>query len=129
MIQNNRERICSCITILYSIAINTCSFAFVLITSVLKKPEVVNELRGLSKNFVLIPAKKARNNIFFVWKGYYYRRLLNELGFTCTSISGNPTYTRSSLTKNEIPQNPLSLLNNFNIPKNQGRYILDSKIT
>jgi hypothetical protein len=34
--------------------------------SVFKKPEVVNELRRLHDNFVLIPAVKASNNIVFV---------------------------------------------------------------
>ena len=34
--------------------------------SVFKKPEVVNELHRLQENFVLAPADKASNNIFFV---------------------------------------------------------------
>ena len=48
--------------------------------------------------------------------------LLNELGFTSTS--GNPTYTPSNLTKDEILQNHLSVLNTFNIPKNQDQFEL-----
>jgi hypothetical protein len=68
--------------------------------SVFKNTEVVNELRRLHDNFVLNPADKASNNIFFVCKNNYYECLLNELGFTSTS--GNPTYTRANLTKNEI---------------------------
>jgi hypothetical protein len=73
--------------------------------SVFKKPEVVNELRRLHDNFVLVPANKASNNIVFIWKNYYYGCLLNELEFTFTC--GNPTYTRTNLTKDEILQNYL----------------------
>jgi hypothetical protein len=90
--------------------------------SVFKKPEVVNELRRLHDNFVLVPADKASNNIVFVCKNYYYECLLNELGFTTTS--GNTTYTRTNLTRDEILQNHLSVLNTFNIPKNQDQFDL-----
>ena len=90
--------------------------------SVFKKLEVVNELHRLHENFVLVPADKASNNIVFVCKSYYYNCLLNELGFTSTS--GNPTYTPSNFTKDEILQNHLSDLNTFNIPKNQDQFEL-----
>jgi hypothetical protein len=40
--------------------------------SVLKKPEVVNKLRRLHDNFVLVPADKASDNIVLVCKNYYY---------------------------------------------------------
>ena len=76
-------------------------------------------------NFVLVPADKASNNSVFVCKSHYYTCLLNELGFT--SSSGNPTYTPSNLTKDEILQNHLSVLNTFNIPKNQVEYFQYSK--
>ena len=90
--------------------------------SVFKKPEVVNELQRLHDNFVLVPADKASNNIVFVCKNYYYECLLNELGYTSTS--GNPTYTRTNLTRDEILQNHLSVLNTFDIPKNQDQFDL-----
>jgi hypothetical protein len=73
--------------------------------SVFKKTEVVNELRRLHNNFVLVPADKASNNIIFACKNYYYECLLNEMGFTSTS--GNPTCTQTNLTRNEILQNHL----------------------
>jgi hypothetical protein len=79
--------------------------------SVFKNTEVVNELRRLHDNIVLVPADKASNNIVFVCKKYYYECLLNELGFTSTS--GNATYTRTNLTKDEILQNHLSFLKYF----------------
>ena len=40
-----------------------------------------------------------------------------------TSTSGNPTYTQTSLTKDGILQNHLSVLNTFDIPKNQDQCI------
>jgi hypothetical protein len=45
--------------------------------------------------------------------GCYYKCLFNELGFTSTS--GNSTYTRINLTKDEILQNHISVLYTFNI--------------
>jgi hypothetical protein len=90
--------------------------------SVFKNTEVVNELCRLHDNFVLVPADKASNNIVFVCEKYYYECLLNELGFTSTS--GNPTYTRTNLTKDEILHNHLSVLNTFDIPKNQDQFDL-----
>jgi hypothetical protein len=47
---------------------------------------------------------------------------MSELGFTSTY--GNPTYTQTNLTKDEILQNHLSVLNTFNIPKNQDQFEL-----
>ena len=86
------------------------------------RPEVVNELHRLHENFVRVPADKASNNIVFGCKSYYHNCLLNELGFTSTS--GNPTYTLSNFTKDEILQNHLSDLNTFNIRKNQDQFEL-----
>jgi hypothetical protein len=90
--------------------------------SVFTKPELVNELRRLHDNVVLVSADKASNNIVFVCKNYYYECLLNERGFTSTS--GNPTYTRTTLTGDEILQNRLSVFNTFNVPKNQDPFAL-----
>jgi hypothetical protein len=90
--------------------------------SVFKITEVVNELRRPHYNFVLVPADKASNNIVFVCKKYYYELLLNEVGYTFTF--GNPTYTRANFTKDEILQNYLSVLNAFDIPKNQDQFNL-----
>jgi hypothetical protein len=46
--------------------------------------------------------------------------LLNEPGFS--SISGNPTYTRNNLTKDEILQTYLCSLNAFNICRNHDQF-------
>ena len=83
---------------------------------------MVNELRRLHDNFVLVPADKASNNIVVVCKKYYYECLLNELGFIPSS--GNLTYTRTNLTKDEILQNHLSVLHAFDIPNKQDQFDL-----
>jgi hypothetical protein len=100
--------------------------------SVFKKPDVVNKLRRLHNsfvitlynNFVLVPADNASNSIVFVCKNYYmyYECFLNELGLT--SPSGNPKYTRNNLTRDDILQNHLYVLNTFDIPKNQDQFNL-----
>jgi hypothetical protein len=81
------------------------------------KTEVVNELRRLHGIFVLAQADKASNNIAIFCKMYYYDFLLNNLRLTSTC--GNATYTRTNLTKDEILQNHLPVLNTFNIRKSQ----------
>jgi hypothetical protein len=48
--------------------------------------------------------------------------ILNELGLISTS--GNPTYTQNNRTRDEILLNHLSVLNTFNIPKNQDQFEL-----
>jgi hypothetical protein len=90
--------------------------------TIFKKSEVVNELRRLHGNFMLVPADEASNNLAFVCKNYYYECLLNELGFTSTSVT--PTYTRINLTRDEILQNHLSVLDTFKIPKNHYQFEL-----
>jgi hypothetical protein len=90
--------------------------------SVFTRPEVVNQLRRLYDNFVLVPADNASNNFVFVCKNYYYECLLNELRFTFTS--GNPSYTWTNLRRDEILQNHLSVLHTFNIATNQDQFDL-----
>jgi hypothetical protein len=63
--------------------------------SVFKKPEVLNELRRLHDSFVLVPTDKANNNILFVVK-------ITLMNAFFTSTFGNPIYTRTNLTKDEI---------------------------
>ena len=82
--------------------------------SVFSDPEVMSELNRLHDHYVLVPADKASNNIVFICKAHYYNCLLEELGFNTNS--GNPTYTRSSFSKDEILENHMSVLRSFNIP-------------
>jgi hypothetical protein len=77
---------------------------------------VINELERLHGEFVLVPADKACNNIVFVCKANYYNCILNELGINSTF--GNPTYTPTALSKDEIHQNHRSVLDTFNMPIN-----------
>jgi hypothetical protein len=89
--------------------------------SVFTNAEVVNELRRLHDNFVLVPADKASNNNVFVCKNYYYECLLNELGFTSVLL-GIPLIPRAILQGVKFFQNHLSVLNTFNIPKNHHQF-------
>jgi hypothetical protein len=82
-----------------------------------KKPEVINQMRRLHDNFVLVPADKASNNIVFVCKNYYYECLLHELGLTSTS--GNPSYTRT----NTIPIYDPDMSQTLQQPCRRSRYV------
>ena len=53
--------------------------------------------------YVVVQADKASNNIVFVCKTHYINCLIKELGIN--SATGNPTYTRTDLTKDEILSN------------------------
>jgi hypothetical protein len=68
---------------------------------------VKNELEILHDEFVLVPADKASNNIVFVWKAHCYKCILIEFGIDSTF--GNPTYTPTGLSKDEILQNNRSV--------------------
>jgi hypothetical protein len=50
--------------------------------------------------YIIVYANKADNNIAFVCKSHYVDCLINELGID--NSLGNPTYTPSTLTKEEI---------------------------
>jgi hypothetical protein len=89
---------------------------------VFMNPELVNELYRLHDDFVLVSADKASRNIVLVFKNYYYECLLDKLGFTSTC--GNPTYTPTNLTRDEILQNYFSVLNTFKISKNRYHFEL-----
>ena len=81
--------------------------------SAFSDPEVIAELDRIHDKYVLVQADKASNNIVFICKAHYYHCLLEELGFN--QVSGNPTYTRSPLSKDEILQNHVSVLRSFHI--------------
>lgn len=65
---------------------------------------------------------KIINKITIKCKAYYVNCILEELGFN--SASDNPTYTHSSLSKEEILQNRMLVLNIFNIPDDQNGFEL-----
>ena len=47
--------------------------------SVLSKPDIINSLKALHKDFVLVPTDKASNNITIVCKKFYLSSISNEL--------------------------------------------------
>jgi hypothetical protein len=73
-------------------------------------------LRSVNKVPAFVIAYKYMYNIVFVCKAHYYNCVLNELGINSTF--GNPTYTPTALSKDEILQNHRSVLDTFNIPAN-----------
>jgi hypothetical protein len=77
---------------------------------------VIHELERLHEEYVLLPADKACNNIVLVCKTHYYNCILIELGIG--SAFGNPTYTPTTHSKDEILQKHRSELDTFNIPVN-----------
>jgi hypothetical protein len=86
--------------------------------SLFSKPEVRNELERLHEVFVLVQADKTCNNIVFVCKSHYCNCIFNVLGIN--SAFGNPIYTQSALSKDEILQNYRSILDTvIDIPINR----------
>jgi hypothetical protein len=82
-------------------------------TSIFKDPNVAKRLSLLHDKYVIVSADKAPNNIVFVCKSYYIDYLIKELGID--NSLGNPTYTPTTLTKEEILENHRSVLCSFAI--------------
>ena len=83
------------------------------LTSILDQPCTKRQLSDLHDKYVIVPADKAPNNIVFVCKRYYVDCLIEELGINKTH--GNATYTPTALTKREILNNHLSVLQSFGV--------------
>ena len=66
---------------------------------VLKRPDVVNYLRELHENFVLVPIDKASSNIAIICKRFYVELILREIGHIG---DGNNTYVNVQKPKEEI---------------------------
>ena len=66
---------------------------------VLNRPEVVDYLKQLHENFVLVPIDKAANNIAIICKKYYVETILKEIGHIG---AGNSTYEKIDKSKQEI---------------------------
>ena len=81
--------------------------------SIFQDPCVVDNLSTLHDKYVVVPADKASNNIIFVCKKYYIDCLISELG--PNNISGNPTYTATTLSKEEVITNHVSVLTSFGL--------------
>ena len=76
-------------------------------------PDVAAELAEIHEKFVVVPADKASNNIVFVCKTHYINCLMEELGMS--TMTGNPTYNLTAMSKDEILQNHRSVILTFGI--------------
>jgi hypothetical protein len=72
-------------------------------TSISKDPNVAQHLSFLHDRYVIVSADNAPNNIVFVSKSVYVDCLIKKLGID--NSLGNPTYTPTTLTKEEILDN------------------------
>ena len=81
--------------------------------SVFDDPDVAAELTEIHEKFVVVPADKASNNIVFVCKTHNINRLIEELGMS--TMTGNPTYNLTAMSKEEILQNHRSVMLTFGI--------------
>ena len=88
---------------------DTCS------TSIFKDPNVAKHLSLRHDKYVIVSADKALNNIVFVFlcKSHYIDCLIKALGIG--NSLGNPTYTPTTVTKEEILDNHRSVLCSFGI--------------
>jgi hypothetical protein len=83
-------------------------------TSISKDPNVAKHLSLLHDNFIfIVSADKVHNNIVSVCKSHYIDCLIKELGID--NLLGNPTYTPTKLTKEEIVENHRSVSCSFGI--------------
>jgi len=78
--------------------------------SMFNDKDVVDNLTVLRSKYVVVPADKfkASNNVVFVCKTYYI-----ELGINNNTV--NPTYTPTSLSKDEILSNHKSVISSFGL--------------
>ena len=93
-------------------------------TSIFKDPNVAIHLSLLHDKYVFVSAEKAPNNIVFVRKSHYIDCLIKELGID--NSLGNPTYTPTTLTKEEIMEKHRSVLCSFGISTNDEELDLPS---
>jgi len=78
------------------------------IRSMFNFKDVVDKLTDLHSKYVVVPADKASNNNVFVCKTYYIDCLVEDL--VINNNTDNPTYTPTSLSKDEILSNHKSVI-------------------
>ena len=81
--------------------------------SVFDDQDVAAELAEIHEKFVVVPADKASNNIVFVCKTHYINCSIEELSMG--TVSGNPTYNLTAMSKEEILQNHHLVMLTFGI--------------
>jgi hypothetical protein len=82
-------------------------------TSIFKDLNVAKHLSLLHEKYLIVSADKTPINIVFVCKSHYIDCLIKEVGIA--NSLGNPTYTPTTLTKEEILDNHRSVLCVFGI--------------
>ena len=80
-------------------------------TSIFKDPNVAEHLSLLHHKYVIVSADKDPNNIVFVCKSHHIDCLIKELRID--NSLGNPSYTPTTLTKEEILDNKRFVLCSF----------------
>ena len=80
--------------------------------SVFDDPDLAAELAEIHEKFVVDPADKASNNTVFVCK-HTINCLIEELGMS--TMTGNPTYNLTAMSKDEILQNHHLVMLTFRI--------------
>ena len=77
-------------------------------TSIFKDPNVAKHLSLLHDKYVIVSADKAPNNLVFVCRSHYIDFLIKELGID--NLLGHPTYSQTTLKKEDIMDNHRSVL-------------------
>ena len=93
-------------------------------TSIFKDPNVAKHLSLLHDKYVIVSADKAPINIVSACKSHYIDCVITELGIH--NSLGNPTYTPTTLTKEENLDNHRSVLCSFGISTKDGESDLPS---
>ena len=93
-------------------------------TSIFKDPNVAKHLSLLHDKYVIVSADKAPSNIVFVCKLHYIDCVIKELSIH--NSLGNPAYTPTTLTKEEILDNHRSVLCSYGILTKDGELDLPS---
>jgi len=83
------------------------------IRSIFNDKNVVENLSDLHNKYIVVPTDKASNFIVFVCKTYYIGCLVRELGIN--NNFGDPTYTPTSLSKEEAISNQKSVISSFGL--------------
>ena len=76
-------------------------------------PNVAKNPSHSHEKYVAVPVNNASNNIIFLCKSHYVYCLVKELSID--NSLGNPTYTLTTLTKEEILETHRSVLCYFGI--------------
>ena len=87
----------------------------------LKDPDVVEYLKTIHNQYVLVPIDKASNNIAIICKRFYIKRTINELG-----ILDNPseTYKFSDTDPNDIINDNITLCKKYGLKLSEKQHSL-----